>query len=217
VADYPFYATSLNTVLGGRNVRRPSGGLTLRGAPTPSTPTVLGTHTLPAGQSFTPGPNPAGFPTTTAETFKNATKDDVLGFIAKWQNSNAGNAGNDRFLGLADALFNQYGITRHDVGGGVLSDNEFDIFGEKVKVRGGEGGSNPFWFPYGSSDGGSGDGAGGGSGVDGYGGTYGPIADAIRRIRGKGTSGGRQGTVLGGFANAGAPVTAPTVLGGRAA
>jgi hypothetical protein len=56
---------------------------------------------------------------------------------------------------LANELKTRFGIDRYNYNG-TPSNNEFLINGEKVKVMGAEDSGSPYWFAYGSDDGGGG-------------------------------------------------------------
>lgn len=159
--------------------------------------------------------------TTTSQTASNSPwpKGDIYDFLQSWYSSADPHQG----IGALDAALREQGFEgyggRWDVGGGVLSDNELSINGEKWKVLGNEHGADPFWYIPGTEDGGGGQNLNvSGEGVLG-GDLYLSAARAAMRQRGRATHSGRQATILGGWkasANA-APTTRPTVLGGVAA
>lgn len=86
----------------------------------------------------------------TQQTSGTGDKAAVLKFIADWQASQP--ATPQSFQQLANELQTRFGVQRAPGAVGP-SNNEFDIFGEKVKVMAGEDSGRPSWFAYGADDG----------------------------------------------------------------
>lgn len=109
---------------------------------------------IPPGQ---PGPGPSPAP---------GTGQTPQQFIAAWQ-ADPSHAASGGIEPLAAALSAQFpGVSRFNYGAnGGLSNNEFNINGEKFKVLGGEGTPGAYWYKPGTNDAAPG-GTGSGGGFD---------------------------------------------------